>query len=199
MLKRTTTLLAAGAILMSGALATLTTGCDDSPASPATTSSLSTDDATAGVAKSSPQLMGDEAPTGAGIFAPKPYERWLRELRMTDAQAASARRCLESYRRCLRDAEITYIHTKNELRQQKERSAREIRQAVEAGRITADQGRERLRQLEERIARALRENEAAAKSNVANCERAFQRCIREFLTREQIARWERLSSGGTHR
>jgi hypothetical protein len=196
MLKRYASLMGA-AILMFGALY----GCGDSPSSPETTGSAVT--SSAKISASGESLKdgpGDgENPPAApglhkGLFKPKPYEKWLKQLDLTEAQAIAVRRCLERYRNCLSEAETAFNRSVREANTAYERAVREVKSAVEHGTLTPEQGRERIKSLGERLRAAHNRALETAKSNVANCERAFEHCIREHLTRQQIAKWERLSS-----
>ena len=182
MLRRTASIAAASILAL-----TALSGCGDTPtANDPTTTSEST------------PLLKEGLPTEQSIihlFKPKPYEQWLRELKLTEAQARSAKACLESYRRCLKETETHYTRKAAEIRKRLENALREIRQAVEHGTITKEQGRERAKAAEDRARAALKEAQDAARAQVAQCERSFERCIREFLTREQIAKWEKMGSG----
>jgi polyhydroxyalkanoate synthesis regulator phasin len=172
-------------------------GCTDSPSSPASPQAAGADRVEKIATPSTTTLsVGDAKPSGVGMFMPKPYEKWLRELRLTDAQAASARNCLAHYRDCLKDAESAFNNARAEILARQERALREVRQLVERGTITADQARARIKEINERTKAALKEAETQAKTHVRDCEERFEHCIREFLTREQIAKWEKIAARG---
>ena len=184
MLKRIASVMGA-AILAFGALS----GCGESPSAPETT----------GAAVDQFDKLTTSGSTGPTIdsetgspFTLKPYERLLKELKLTDEQAAKARRCLEQYSHCVKEARKTYEKAQHEINKRYEHAVREIKHLVEKGELTADQGREKIAAAKAKAQAAHRELLASAKKSVAQCERSFEHCIREFLTREQIARWERL-------
>lgn len=188
MLKRIAPVFGA-AILALGALS----ACGDSPSAPETTGSAidQVQKLTVGNATPTSNTTGDQA---TSIFKPKPFERQLNALRLSDDQKAKARRCLEQYYNCLKESEAAYKRAVNGINSSYERYVREIKAQVANGRITAEKGRELIKIAGERARSALKAALETARGNVATCEKNFQRCIREVLTREQIAKWEKITT-----
>jgi polyhydroxyalkanoate synthesis regulator phasin len=196
MLKRFASIIGAAALAF-----VVFAGCNDAPTSPDESSfDKAAISGQTGVSFDEQNLFRDPPTGDRGMRDPGmrnpglSLERLVRILSLSERQARAMEDCLESHRECMETVNTRMRETRQELMEEFRERMAEIREAVEEGEMTRAEAREAIQTLSTRIRGALRTAMEQHRNGITRCKNALDDCVEEFLTEEQLAIWERLTT-----